>query len=191
MFDPNPPYSILRSADIEYAEIEKLRGVSKLLDLLVNSGRFNFFMSLLINKFGSLAACLDNVDRYWRKQNLYQGPKPLREIYLILYAYLQQSFSADTIDLYSEALARDYAHNERVVAGSAPPFFNVDLSDEEQEALRKRVKQEVAQLERSGKVQFFAAVFNQLPEIAGRVVVIFLYLSKTGKRQRVKEVVLS
>lgn len=189
-FDPNPPYSILRSADIDYAELEKLRGVSRLLDLLVNSGRFEFLLPLLSAKFNGLAACLEDLDCYWREENLYQGPKPLRETYLQVYAYLQCRFAETEIDPYREALARDYAHHERVVGGSAPEFFSVDLNEQERELVRIQVKQEIAQLERSGKIQFFAAPFNHLPESSGRRVLIFLYLNKSGQGQQVKELQL-
>ncbi len=190
-YDPNPPYSILRSADISYAELEMLRGISRLLDLLVNSGRFNFLLPLLTKRFNGLAACLEDIDRYWRDENLYQGPKPLRETYLLMYEYLQRRVAADEIEPYREALARDCAHHERVVGGSEPPFFNLDLSEEEQVLVRRRVKLEVAQLERSGKIQFFAASFNHLPETSGRTILLYLYRSKSKKRLRVKEVLLN
>lgn len=189
-FDPNPPYSILSSADISYVELEKLRGISRLLDLLVNSERLTFLLPSLIKKFTGLAACLVDIDNYWREQKLYQGPKPLRETYQQVYAYLQQKFSADELEPYREALARDYAHHERVVAGSEPPFFVVDLNEDERDLVRQTVKREISLLERSGKIQFFAASFNHLPEHPGRTILLFLYRAKSKKRQQVTELQL-
>ncbi len=189
-YDPNPPYSLLRSAELAYAELERLRGIGRLLDLLVNSGRFNILLPLLIDLFQGLSACLEDIDRYWRQQNLYQGTRSLKQLYQLLFGYLQQRFSAAELGPYQEALARDYAHHERVVSGSQPQFFSVALTAEEQEMVRQQVKQEIAQLERGGKVQYFAALFHQLPDRPGRTVLIFLYRAKSGEGQRVKEVVL-
>lgn len=190
VYDPHPPYSILRAPDIDYTELERLRGISRLLDLLQNSGRFNHLLPLLIAYFDGLSGCLTHIDEYWRLNNLYQNPKSLRELYFLIYAYLSQQFSEPGIEPYREALARDYANNERVVAGSEPEFFAHDLTGNEQELVRLRVKQEVAQLDRSRKIQYFAARFELLPERSGRTILIFLYLTKTGKGQRVQEVFL-
>ena len=190
IFDLHPPYSILRSNDISYLELETLRGISRLLDLLVNSGKFTYLLPLLEDHFAGLAECLEDIDNYWREQGLYQTPKSQRELYFILYAYLQQRFIGLQFDRFREALGRDFAHHERVVAGSEPPFFNIDLTDVEKEQVRQRVKQEISQLQRSGKIQYFAATFNFIPESKGRTLLIFLYLTKSGKGQRVKEVLL-
>ena len=189
-YDPNPSYSVLRSGDISYLELQKLRGISRLLDLFVNSGRFNYLMPHLVAASGGLARCLEDIDRYWRAQNLYQGTKHLRELFHHLFAYLQQRFPASEIGPYREALARDYAHAERVVGGSEPAFFRVDLDEAEKNLVRLQVKQEISLLELSGKVQFFATAFEHLPEHPGRAILIFLYLNKTGSGQRVKEVLL-
>jgi len=190
-FDPSPPYRILQGESISYGEIEKLRGISRLLDLLVNSGRFRFLMPMLVAHFAGLSACLEDIDKYWRQKGLYQQPTALRKLYLLVYEYLQQRFAALEIGPYQEALARDYAHHERVVAGSQPAFFCVDLSIAEREAVRQRVKQEIAQWQRAGKIQFFAAVFNYLADRSGRTVLLYLYQSKNKDGHKSKEIMLT
>ena len=189
-FDPNPPYSILSSPDISYQELEQLRGVSRLLDLLVNSERFKFLLPALLGKFSKLSALLVDLDHYWRSMNLYRGSTHLRDLNLQLDGYLRARFSGRELEIYREALARDCAQSERVVSGSEPPFFNVELSEEERQVVRQRVKQEVSRMERSGKVQFFAAVFHHLEEGEGRRILLFLYSSKNGRRQLSKEIIL-
>ncbi|SHI47781.1 anaerobic magnesium-protoporphyrin IX monomethyl ester cyclase [Malonomonas rubra DSM 5091] len=189
-FDPLPPYSILRSPDIDYCQLEKLRGISRLLDLLVNSERFKHLLPLLIESFGGLSACLENLDSFWRSENLYDSPQALRQLAFSLDRYLQKSFSGDVLQRYREALARDYAHQERVVSGSEPSFFDCRINDLEKELVRQRVKQEVELLERSGKVQYFAGRFNSLPEAPDGCLLIFIYQTKSRKGQKVKEVML-
>ncbi len=190
VFDPLPPYSILLSADISYQELERLRGISRLLDLLVNSGRFRFLLALLTESAGSLSVMLEDIDSYWREHNLHHAAKSQREIYFLLYDYLLLKFSGAQFVRCREALARDYAHHERVVAGSEPPFFNTDLTEAEKGLVRQRVKQELGGLERSGKVQYFTARFESLAAGTDSAVVIFLYVTKTGKGQVVKELLL-
>ena len=189
-FDPNPPYMILRTPDLNFGQLEQIRGIGRLLDLLVNSGRFRFLLAILVADFYCLSACLEDIDRYWREENLYQGSSSLRALYFEIDRYLQKRFSGIILERFREALARDYAHQERVVSGSEPDFFSTDLTVEEQDQVRQKVKQELLTLERSGKVQYFSAVFHYLPEQPGRSILIFFYLSRCGKGQRVLELLV-
>lgn len=190
-YDPNPPYTILRSVELSYPDLERLRGIGRLLDLLVNSGRFSFLVPLLIERFHRLSAWLEDLDRYWRAGNLYQQSRSLRELYLLLDDYLQQYFSASEVLKYREALGRDFAHQERVVSGSEPTFFSTDLTVEERGQVRHAVKRELEKLDRSGKIQYFAAVFHFLAEKPGRSILVFLYQDKSGPGQQVKELLLA
>lgn len=189
-YDPNPPYTILGSKDLEFVELERLTGIGILLDLLVNSGRFAFLMKQLCDDFSRPSLLLEDLDGYWREHNLYYQRRSLRDLYLAIDDYLQQRFSGATLRGYRELLGRDCAHHERVVGGSAPAFFNTGLDEQESQSVRDRVKQELLELQRSGKVQYFAAVFEQLADYPGRTILIFLYLSKASAGLQVKELVL-
>ncbi len=186
-YDPNPPYTILQSRDLQFADLERLRGIGRLLDLLVNSGRFQFLLEKLIADFARLSLLLENLDGYWREKKLYQHRRSLRELYLEVDHYLQQRFSGARLAEYRELLGRDYAHHERVVSGSAPDFFATKLDDGENQAVRLRVKEELEGMERGGKIQYFAAVFHHLPEYRGRTILIFLYNAKTSAGLHVRE----
>ncbi len=189
-FDPNPPYAVLRSPDLSYFELERLRGIGRLLDLLVNSGRFVRLLVEFEKPFGSLSQGLLNLDEYWREEGLYVRSISQPELFAQLYAYLQKQFSPAELPRLRDALARDFAHQERVVKGRTPEFFNTDLSDEEQQQVRARVKTEISDLPREGKVQYFAAVFECLGGISKRKVLIFLYLTRSGGGQQVREIAL-
>ncbi|MCD6580405.1 MAG: DUF4080 domain-containing protein [Desulfuromusa sp.] len=189
-FDPNPPYTILSSKDLEFNDLERLRGIGELLDLLVNSGRFSFVLKKLTREFSRLSLLLEDLDAYSRKKNLYHHRRSLRELYLEIDRYLQQRFVGEELAEYRELLGRDYAHHERVVSGSAPDFFNTDLEKQEIDAVRARVKRELDGLDRSGKIQYFTAAFYYLPEYSGRTILIFLYITKTSAGLQVKELTL-
>ena len=189
-FDPNPPYTILNSKDLEFEDLERLRGIGELLDLLVNSGRFSFLMKKLTREFSRLSLLLEDLDAYWQEKNLYHHRRSLRELYFEIDHYLQNRFVGEKLAEYRELLGRDYAHHERVVSGSAPDFFNTDLEKQEIDAVRARVKQELDGLDRSGKIQYFAASFHHLPEYSGRTILIFLYVAKTSTGLQIKELTL-
>ncbi|MCF6268075.1 MAG: B12-binding domain-containing radical SAM protein [Desulfuromusa sp.] len=186
-FDPNPPYTILQAKKLTFSDLERLRGIGRLLDLLVNSQRFEFLLKRLIEDFSRLSLLLEDLDRFWRKGNFYQQSHSLRDQYLIVDAYLCNRFSGSKLSVYRELLGRDYAHHQRVVGGSAPDFFDTNLSDQEMTMVRKRVKQELATLDRHGKVQYFAALFEHLQDYPGRTILIFLYPAKTSPGLQVQE----
>jgi len=189
-YDPNPPYTVLASADLNFADLELLRGIGLLLDLLVNSGRFRFLLPCLTDHFVQLSLFLEDLDKYWREKNLYPQRRSLRDLYLVIDDYLLLRFKGEKLEQLREYLSRDYAHHERVVGGSAPGFFNTDLSDQQQDAVRGRVKKEVAEMDRSGKVQYFAALFDHLQGASGRTILIFLYHKKSSAALQVKELCL-
>ncbi len=186
-FDPNPPYTILQAKKLTFSDLERLRGIGRLLDLLVNSQRFAFLLKQLIEDFSRLSLLLEDLDRFWRKGNFYQQSHSLRDQYLIVDAYLCNRFSGSRLSVYRELLGRDYAHHQRVVGGSAPGFFDTNLSEKETAMVRKMVKQELAALDREGKVQYFAALFEHLQDYPGRTILIFLYPAKTSPGLQVQE----
>ena len=189
-FDPNPPYTILCSDEMTFDDLERLRGLGRLFDLLINSQRFTYLLDGLVSHFGRISLMLADLDRYWREKRFYRQSRSLRDLYLLVDLYLCERFTGMQSETFRELLARDYAHHERVVAGNVPGFYDIQLSDEETAAVRSRVKEEVKKLERSGKVQYFAAAFHHLKQENIREILIFLYVSKTASGLIVKELSL-
>ena len=186
-YDPSSPYTILKSKELTFFDLERLRGIGRLLDLLVNSRRFEFLLPRLIAHFERLSLFLEDLDSFWREKNLYQLRRSLRDLYLTIDDYLLSRFEGEKLAGLREHLSRDFAHHERVVAGSVPPFFAGNLSKDELTAVRKRVKDEVEGMDRQGKVQYFAAPFEYLQDYPEKTVLIFLYHTKTSAGLQVKE----
>lgn len=189
-FDPAPPYSILASEDMSFAELERLRGIGRLLDLLVNSQRFTYLLPVLEEIRGRPSLLLEDLDDYWRQQGLYYTSRSLKDLYLAVDDYLCNSFKGQQLARLRESLARDFARHERVSGGTAPDFFDVQLTDQEELAVKLRVKDELQGIKRTGKVQFFAAAFHFLAGCPGRTILIFLYHSRTSAGLTVKEIIL-
>lgn len=189
-YDVAPPYTILRSNDISYRELERIRGMGRLNDLLINSHKFPRLVARLVEAFGRLSALLLDMDQYWNQQQLYLSNRSLRDLAHELDTYLHARFEGDRVKMLRECLSRDYAHCERVVSGSAPAFFNTELTEAEQQMVSERVKSELVGLQRSGKVQYFSAVYYHLSSASKRNISLFLYIRNTGDGLLVRELVL-
>ena len=182
-FDPHPPYSVLSTPLLDFSALEKLRGISRLLDLLVNSHKFSKTIAGLSEHSGSLAANLAALESYWRAHDYFRHPVGLREIYLRLAAYLREG-APQLLD----ALARDLLGNERIAAEQAPWFVATALSTEEAKAVRERVRQVTEEIRGQGiKLQHTAAVFSE----NGRIVRLFLYYTAPGQGLEVREEILT
>lgn len=172
VFDPHPLYSVLTTPLLDFNTLEKLRNISRLLDLLVNSHKFNGTIAGLTERSGSLSATLAALETYWRQHDYFRHPVGLREVFLRVADYLRQ----DAPQLL-DALARDLLGNERVNAEQAPWFVKTDLSAEEAKAVRERVRLATESIRGQGiKLQHTAAVFTA----GGRVVRLFLYYTAPG-----------
>jgi len=188
-FDPHPPYAVLATADLAFEEIERLRGLSRLFDLTYNSGRFAGFLEGLAAACGSLAAGMERLEAFWRAHGLFRHPLSQRGLFDRIWDFIRTTFTGDGRDALRERLARDCARCERVVPDNAPDFLDRELSAEEEQAVRERVREETELLRGKGvKLQHFAAAFRRLPETKGRTVLLFLYLTETGRGMTSKEV---
>ncbi|MBD1399477.1 B12-binding domain-containing radical SAM protein [Pelovirga terrestris] len=189
-YDRAPPYTVLSTGHWSFSELERVRGISRLNDLLVNSHKFPRLMAALIATAGSLSRALDELNRYWCEQQLHAGSRSLRQLADELNRYLEWCPAGKSQLHLREALARDYAHLERVVSGTAPDFFDQRLTVQEQTQVRQQVKKQLQGLVREGKVQFFSSVFYHLPESPGRRIMTFLYVTRTSTGVEVEEVML-
>jgi anaerobic magnesium-protoporphyrin IX monomethyl ester cyclase len=189
VFDPQPPYTALSTSAMSFDDLEELRGIGRLLDLYLNSGRFKHLLPELFAHFGSPSLCFSDLHNYWQQRDLFSLGHSARELFLLSADYLG---TLETVRLprLRELLGRDFANHERVVAGSCPDFFNTDLTSAEEQLVRERVKQEVASMPRQGKVQYFAALFEYLPASAGRSILLFLYHQQSGSGRSVRELII-
>jgi anaerobic magnesium-protoporphyrin IX monomethyl ester cyclase len=189
VFDPKPPYTALRTSSLSYDELEQLRGIGRLLDLYFNNGRFKHLLPAIFDHFGSSSRFFRDLQAYWQKRDLFSCGHSVKDLFLILDRYLCDLKNVD-LDYLRELLGRDYAYQERVVSGSCPDFFNTNLTSIEDEIVRARVKREVETLPRQGKVQYFAAIFEKLPEVNGRALLIFLYYQLPASGRSVREIIV-
>ncbi len=188
-FDPHPPYTALSTPDLTFDELRRIAGISRLLDLSWNSDRLSGFLAGLAAIAGSLAAGLARLEEYFRRSDLFRHPLSQRSIYEHIATGVHAIFAEKDTAVLRDLLARDCAHGERIVRDNPPFFFTFGLSAEEENAVRERVQTETAELRGQGiKVQHFAASFSHLPDFSGRQILLFLYLTQTGKKMIVREI---
>jgi anaerobic magnesium-protoporphyrin IX monomethyl ester cyclase len=188
-FDPNPPYTVLVTPDLGFAELERFQGISRLLDLTWNSGRFPGTLEGLGSLCGSPSAALEKLEDFWRRGDLFRHPLSLRKVFEAAWSFIQENFAGEERELLKNLLGRDYALCERVAPGNVPGFLDPDLSEKQSLMVRERVAAETEAVRGRGiKVQHFAARFARLPGANPGTVVLFLYLTRTGEGMEVREI---
>jgi anaerobic magnesium-protoporphyrin IX monomethyl ester cyclase len=156
-----------------------------------NSGRFQGFLDGLAMSLGSPARAFEKIEEFWAKQNLFRYPLQRSDIFENMWQFIRSSFDGEKAAALTELLARDCARSERMVPGKIPAFFNTDLSLTETKAVGELVREETHRVKGKGvKVQYFAAGFRYLPELNGPTILVFLYLTGSGRKMDVKEIVL-
>jgi anaerobic magnesium-protoporphyrin IX monomethyl ester cyclase len=188
-FDPNPPYTVLSTPDLSFAELEKLRGLGRLLDLLYNSVHCRGFAEGLATCCGSYSRALEALGAFWSRRRLFRFPLQQRDLFERLQEFIDEEFTGEEGLVLQELLARDLAHCERPVGEKLPAFFDTGLSDREKEEVQERVRLETARVRGKGvKLQYFAAIFSRLPEFRPRTLVLFIYRTRTGAGRTVEEI---
>ena len=189
--DPHPPYTVLRTRDLSFADLNRLRGISRIVDMTFNSGLFQGFLAGLETVFGSLAEAFEKIVSYWEEHGLFRNPLQRSDVYQNLWRFIRAAFGREEAILLGELLARDYARSERVVPGRAPSFFDTDLTTSQSARASALAREETLKFRGKGiKVQYFAALFRRLPELNGPTVIVFLYLTGSGRKMKVEEISL-
>jgi anaerobic magnesium-protoporphyrin IX monomethyl ester cyclase len=186
--DPNPPYTVLASQELSFAELQQLQEISRLIDLTYNSGCFQAFLEELKATTGSFATGLDWLAREWRKRDLFRFPLNRQAIFQNLFEILREREEDSAPARLVERLAFDYARCERVVASRIPAFFDTKLTAAEQQWVQRTIQDKTGEIKGRGiKLQYFAAIFTTMHSSTRRTVYLFCYLTATGEKMRVEE----
>ena len=186
--DPNPPYTILASSDLSFAELQHLQEIGRLIDLTYNSGILRTFLRELSAAEGSFARGLEWLAGEWRRRDLFRFPLNRQAIFEQLFDVIQERNQGPAYLRLVERLAYDYACCERVISQRMPAFFVTGLEPAEQQWVKQTVQEKTDGIRGKGfKLQYFATIFTTLPEPAQRTVYLFCYLTAAGQKMRVEE----
>jgi anaerobic magnesium-protoporphyrin IX monomethyl ester cyclase len=191
-YDPNPPYTIVRSDSLTFSDIEKLKSISRLLDLTRNSGRLSGFMQALSKPASSMAAALELLALHLQNKGLFRLPISQDGLFAAIWDFVKEHFSGQDQLVLQENLARDYALCERVILAKAPGFINTDLTQSELTQIKEKVQQRRLGLQGTNtKLQYFASPFTILNNDSVRRIHLFFYLTRSGQGRDVEEVVFT
>lgn len=187
-FDPNPPYTVLATPQLAFVELERLRSISRLLDLTFNTGCFPTFLAALTDTTGSLARGLERLAVDLAERAWLRYPLGREGLFLHLAEAVARQWPGTVAECLRDALAFDLAGCERIVPERAPVLFDTALSIVEADWVRDEVQRETAALRGQRiKLQYFAAVFHHLPGTSGRTASLFFYQTRSGKGMTVEE----
>jgi len=186
--DPNPPYTVLASQDLSYTELQQLKEIGRLVDLLYNTGCYETFLHELSSTCGSFASGMDWLAERWRQRGLFRFPLNRQVIFQHLIDIVTECQSGPAQICLKESLAYDFARCERIIISRVPDFFDTGLDQEEQQWAQRTVLDRTDEIRGKGiKLHYFACVFTTLPGTGQRTVILFCYLIETGQRMRVEE----
>ncbi len=187
-FDPNPPYTVLATPELSFAELERLRTISRLLDLTYNAGCFPTFLAVLATVGSSLAHGLERLAIDLAAHAWLRYPLGREGLFLRLAEAVGRQWTGAPAEQLRDALAFDLARCERIVPERAPALFDTAMFPAETSWAREEVRHATAALHGQGiKLQHFAAAFRRLPNTTGRTVCLFLYRIRSGEGLAVEE----
>jgi anaerobic magnesium-protoporphyrin IX monomethyl ester cyclase len=202
-YEPNPPYTVMNSDKLDFFALERIRGMSRLLDMTWNCGRAHRFILELARHYRSPGTALAEMETYWSQNDLLRFPLGQREIFEHLGNAVASMFSSrpEVVDLLHQTLLRDLALREPITPAKVPTFHSAELKQSEQQAVKRLVKEKLERIRGKGvKLQHFAAYLPALREgkktpepesktddIRSGDIHVFFYLSASGRPLRVEE----
>ena len=110
VFEAKSPYTVLKTADLSFAELEQLHAVDDLVERLHNSGRFARTLALLIPDILTPFAFFEGFAKYLATHAAAELQRiPQRELFLLLSQFAKSHAPEQTHWAISEALRADFA----------------------------------------------------------------------------------
>jgi anaerobic magnesium-protoporphyrin IX monomethyl ester cyclase len=188
LYSDTPPYKILRTPWLSFAEISRIETIARLLDLFYNSGRFATTLTVLAETaplsrlFAELAA--------FREGREGEGGSSLAPLFDELWEFAEGFAAGNDRERVRSALCYDYCLADYPVAGKLPGFF--PGSGREAERGGKEKLASLARrlgIGRESRVRSFGLHFARdprRPEEERDVFLLFVYVTTPGRGLEVK-----
>lgn len=185
-----PPYKVLRTPWLSFAEICRIETMSRLLDLIYNSGKFRTVLTLMAGALplsGFFAAAAKQWEDAETLPNLSQP-----ELFETLWRCAAGFLPAQELEQFRDALCFDFCLADYPVAARLPGFFGGDgnsVRQGKEKDMSVEIRQQLGIAEGSRVRTFkhvFAKDYRSVPWIEGPVELLFVYISAPGKGLRVE-----
>lgn len=135
-YSPYPPYEVLKTKDISYQELQKLKKVEKLVDKYYNSKKFNMILDYLISKFGTPYDFYYKLSLYFTDMGYYERPLSNDNYYKALIDfYIRENEQKD--NSFSEILKYEYLkYNKK---RGIPDFLKNKIDKDEYNQIKESV----------------------------------------------------
>lgn len=184
----SPPYKILRTPWLSFEEICRIETISRLLDLIHNSGRFNAALALLAES-SPLSRLFATAAQFWEDRDV---PPNLSQTGLFekFWTFAQQLLEGSEREQFREALCYDFCLVDYPSNGTLPVFFGdgQELKDRDKGEINERVRQlGIAPGSRVRSfVRQFSSDFRCTPSLPRPTRLLFVYISAPGRGLQVR-----
>ena len=108
----HPPYEVLKTQEMDYEELRKLKDIEVLLEYYYNSGQFSNSMAYLMDLFDHPFALFEALRTYWEEKGLHHIKHHKIKFYDLLYEFGQQVSKVDQ-KILSQWLIHDLCLQEK------------------------------------------------------------------------------
>ena len=180
----SPPYAILKTPDLSFAEIGRIEDISRLLDLYYNSGRFIHSLDVA-GHYRPLSVFFDEMSLFMGKEPGVDGIS-LKGLFDLAWRFAQSYFNKKEIEEFRDALRYDFCLVEYPSVGALPSFFRDDRKATIKKIPKETMASVLGRVEKppESRVRTFTARFMRdysvMPHEEGPISLIFVYVSVPG-----------
>jgi anaerobic magnesium-protoporphyrin IX monomethyl ester cyclase len=185
-----PPYTILSTPALSFADIGRIEDISRLLDLYHNSGRFRTSLSV-VGSHHPLSVFFDEMSLF-----LAHGPgigqTSLKGLFDLLWRFAQGYLEVKLVEEFRDALSYDFCLVEYPSGGALPAFLHADRKVVKDNSYRQALESMLARIESppGRRVRTFSLSFmkdySMNPPASGPINLVFVYISTPGEGLKVK-----
>jgi anaerobic magnesium-protoporphyrin IX monomethyl ester cyclase len=189
-FSAAPPYKVLRTPTLSFSDICHIETVSRLMELVCNSGKYRTALTLAaqthpLSRFFAAAA------QYWEDAVL---PPCLSQTALFeaIWQFTEGFLPAGEQEEFRDALCFDFCLADYPAASRLPGFFTDERKQWQhgkEKEMSTGLRQQLGIADESRVRTFrriFAEDYRSIPWIEGKVEFLFVYISAPGKGLRVE-----
>ena len=136
-YSPYPPYEILRTKDISYYELLKLKKVEEMVDKYYNSQKFNNIIKYLVKKFETPFDFYYELGMYFEKKGYFNRNIGNSEYYRVFLDFNMEILKEDN-HMLKEFLRFDYlSFNKK---RGIPEFIKKSIDKELEEKIKEKLR---------------------------------------------------
>ena len=136
-YSPYPPYEILKTKDISYNELLKLKKVEAMVDKYYNSQKFNNIIKYFVKKFETPFDFYYELGDYFEKKGYFNRNIGNNEYYRVFLDFNMEILKEDN-SILKEILRFDYLKFNK--KRGIPDFIKRNIDKEDEERIKEKLR---------------------------------------------------